>query len=174
MAAPGRHTGVYSIGVVKNLTGLTERQIRYYEEQGLVAPRRTAGGQRLYSPADVERLLRIKLLLHRGKTLEEVRRALETEDALDQRWIAELSAYGMLAREGRQRLRHLPALLGLVRFRRHRPPAIDRLYRGVAPLLAAVAGRPVRLYPLDDPATAFAFRTWLRSARGRSPGREPG
>lgn len=169
MAAPGRHTGVYPIGVVKNLTGLTERQIRYYEEQGLVSPRRTAGNQRLYSPADIERLLRIRLLLHRGKTLDEVRRALETDDAGDQRWIAELSALGMRAGSHRvRRLSQLPALLGILRFRRSRPPTIDRLYRGVPPLLAAVTGRPVRLYPLDDPATAFAFRAWIRDAsRGR-------
>lgn len=155
--------------MVKNLTGLTERRIRYYEEQGLIAPRRTAGGQRLYSPADVERLLRIKLLLHRGKSLEEVRRALETEDALHQRWIAELSALGV-SEEARPRLRHLPVLLGVLRHRRQHPPTLDRLYRGSPPLLASVAGRPIRLYPLEDPAAVFALRAWMRSAPAASGG----
>ena len=35
---------------------LTPSKLRYLEEQGLVEPRRTPGGYRLYSPADVERL----------------------------------------------------------------------------------------------------------------------
>lgn len=35
---------------------LTPSKLRFLEEQGLVEPRRTAGGYRQYSPADVERL----------------------------------------------------------------------------------------------------------------------
>jgi DNA-binding transcriptional MerR regulator len=34
-------------------------KIRYLEDQGLIAPRRTRGGYRLFSPDDVERLARI-------------------------------------------------------------------------------------------------------------------
>ena len=34
-------------------------KIRYLEDQGLVAPRRTRGGYRLFSPDDVERLSEI-------------------------------------------------------------------------------------------------------------------
>lgn len=45
---------VMSIGVVCELTGLSERQIRYYEERKLVFPARTKGGNRRYSFEDVQ------------------------------------------------------------------------------------------------------------------------
>ena len=45
------------ISAVSQLTGLTLRQIRYYEERELIQPERTAGGTRQYSFCDVERLL---------------------------------------------------------------------------------------------------------------------
>ena len=42
------------------LTDLTARQIRYYEDQGLIQPERTAGNRRMYSLNDMDRLLEIK------------------------------------------------------------------------------------------------------------------
>jgi hypothetical protein len=42
--------------------------IRYLEDQGLLAPRRTRGGYRLFSPDDVERLVKI-LRLQRDEFL---------------------------------------------------------------------------------------------------------
>lgn len=64
------------IGEVSRLTGLSERQIRYYEQQGLLQPRRTPGGQRQYGPGEIARLREIKSLLDRGHTLEVARRAI--------------------------------------------------------------------------------------------------
>lgn len=66
-----KNAPVYPIGVVRKLTGLTERQIRYYDRKGLVVPHRTEGKRRLYSRADVEKLLAIKRLLAGGFTLWE-------------------------------------------------------------------------------------------------------
>ncbi|MFO7571798.1 MAG: MerR family transcriptional regulator [Gaiellaceae bacterium] len=43
-------------------------KIRYLEDQGLVAPRRTRGGYRLFAPEDIERLIRI-LRLQRDEFL---------------------------------------------------------------------------------------------------------
>jgi MerR family glutamine synthetase transcriptional repressor len=71
--------GLLGIGPVSALTGLTERQIRYYESQGLIAPRRTPGRQRLYGPAEVARLQQIRHLLDDGHTLHSVRRALGSQ-----------------------------------------------------------------------------------------------
>ena len=68
--------GLLGIGPVSSMTGLTERQIRYYESQGLVSPRRTPGRQRLYGPQEVARLQQIRRLLDEGHTLHSVRRAL--------------------------------------------------------------------------------------------------
>jgi len=64
---------VYPMGVAERLTGLTARQIRYWEQQGLVKPSRTPGGHRMYSEADILRLKEIKRLLSEGMTLERVK-----------------------------------------------------------------------------------------------------
>lgn len=68
---------LYPIGIAEQLTGLTARQIRYYETNGLLAPQRTAGRQRLYSAADVDRLKEVKALMGRGLTLAQARDHLE-------------------------------------------------------------------------------------------------
>ena len=44
-----RSLAVFPIGTVMKLTDLTARQIRYYEDQGLIQPERTAGNRRMYS-----------------------------------------------------------------------------------------------------------------------------
>ncbi len=55
-----RSLAVFPIGTVMKLTDLTARQIRYYEDQGLIQPERTAGNRRMYSLNDMDRLLEIK------------------------------------------------------------------------------------------------------------------
>ena len=66
--------------VVEDLTGLSRRQVRYYEQQGLLRPERSAGGHRLYSPEDLERLTVIKSLMTKGfTTIESVKRCLKSE-----------------------------------------------------------------------------------------------
>jgi MerR family glutamine synthetase transcriptional repressor len=54
-------------------TGLTPRQIRYYEDQGLLHPQRTKGGQRLFSPEELDLLRRIRTWMEEGDSLQEVR-----------------------------------------------------------------------------------------------------
>ncbi len=80
---------VYTIGRVVDLTGLSARQVRYYEKKNLVAPARTAGKQRLYSRDQVHMLQLIKRLLEEGYTLTNIQslvkeygrqRALSLED----------------------------------------------------------------------------------------------
>ncbi|RXI97922.1 MerR family transcriptional regulator [Anaerobacillus alkaliphilus] len=61
-----RNMPLFPIGIVKKLTELTARQIRYYEEHDLVHPSRTSGNQRLFSFNDVDRLLEIKELIDQG------------------------------------------------------------------------------------------------------------
>ena len=63
---------MYPIGVAQELTGLTGRQIRYYESKGLIKPQRTSGNQRIYSQDDIERLKKIKQLLSEGIPLERI------------------------------------------------------------------------------------------------------
>jgi MerR family glutamine synthetase transcriptional repressor len=63
---------VYTIGRVVYLTGLSARQVRYYETKKLVTPARTAGKQRLYSRDQVHLLQMVKRLLDEGYTLTNI------------------------------------------------------------------------------------------------------
>jgi DNA-binding transcriptional MerR regulator len=66
-----------SMADVRRLTGLTERQIRYYDTQQLVVPERTQGGHRVYTQAHIERLLFVKDLLKGGLSIVEIRQRLD-------------------------------------------------------------------------------------------------
>ncbi|MGW0774935.1 MerR family transcriptional regulator [Streptomyces sp. NPDC054802] len=71
------------IGEVAERTGLSLRTIRHYEEVGLVAPSaRSKGGFRLYTEADVERLMVIRRMKPLDFSLEEMRDLLEITDRL--------------------------------------------------------------------------------------------
>jgi DNA-binding transcriptional MerR regulator len=73
---------LWRIGEVAKLTGVTTRTLRYWEELELLQPSsyRTSG-ERLYSPADVNRVNRIRNLQELlGFSLAEVRTVLGTED----------------------------------------------------------------------------------------------
>ncbi len=65
---------VITIGVVSELTGLSERQIRYYEERKLVFPERSKGGTRKFSFSDVERLVDIANKMEDGMQTFEIRK----------------------------------------------------------------------------------------------------
>ncbi|WP_010282235.1 MerR family transcriptional regulator [Bacillus timonensis] len=64
-----RSMPLFPIGIVMQLTELSARQIRYYEENGLVSPARTETNRRLYSFNDVDRLLEIKNLIEQKVNL---------------------------------------------------------------------------------------------------------
>ncbi len=71
------------ISVAAELAGLHPQTLRMYEAKGLVRPARTAGGTRLYSEADVERLLLIQRLTNElGLNLAGVEHVLRLEDEL--------------------------------------------------------------------------------------------
>jgi DNA-binding transcriptional MerR regulator len=72
----------WRIGEVAKLTGVTTRALRYWEELGLLRPAsRTDGGERLYTPADLRRVTRIRDLQELlGFSLEEVKAVLTTGD----------------------------------------------------------------------------------------------
>jgi MerR family copper efflux transcriptional regulator len=71
------------IGQVAELTGLSVRTLRHWEEAGLVTPSaRTAGGFRLYTDRDVERLRTIRRMKPLGFTLEEMKQLLASLDSL--------------------------------------------------------------------------------------------
>lgn len=61
-----RNMPLFSIGIVMQLTDLTARQIRYYEEHDLISPARTEGNKRLFSLNDIDKLLEIKDFIDQG------------------------------------------------------------------------------------------------------------
>ena len=62
------------INEVEALVGITKKNIRFYEAEGLLAPRRNSeNGYRDYGEAEVDALRRIKLLRKLGVPLEEIR-----------------------------------------------------------------------------------------------------
>ena len=71
------------INEVEAAVGVTKKNIRFYEEEGLISPSREPGnGYRSYSQADVERLRRIKLLRKLDVPLAEIREMLEGQRTL--------------------------------------------------------------------------------------------
>jgi len=64
----------------KEKTGLSSRQIRYYDQQDLIFPDRSSGNQRLFSENDIKRLLKIKDLLAAGNSIETVRSKLRAPE----------------------------------------------------------------------------------------------
>ncbi|CAH0344743.1 MerR family transcriptional regulator [Bacillus sp. CECT 9360] len=76
---------VISIGVVSELTGLSERQIRYYEERNLIFPERAEKGNRKYSFADVEALMDIANKIEDGVQTYEIRQEMIREGKKEDR-----------------------------------------------------------------------------------------
>ncbi|HVT68321.1 MAG TPA: MerR family transcriptional regulator [Trebonia sp.] len=54
------------IGELSRRSGVSQRSLRYYEEQGLLRPRRRPSGYREYAPSDVAVVRRIRGLLAAG------------------------------------------------------------------------------------------------------------
>jgi len=68
------------INEVEALVGISRKNIRFYEEQGLLSPKRNSdNGYRDYGEAEVEALRRIKLLRKLGLPIEDIRRMLRCE-----------------------------------------------------------------------------------------------
>jgi MerR family transcriptional regulator/heat shock protein HspR len=79
--------------VAAELSGLHPQTLRVYESRGLVRPRRTPGGTRRYSDADIARLVKIATLTSElGLNLAGVTQVVQLEDTVEQltRRVAEL------------------------------------------------------------------------------------
>ena len=73
------HHAVYVISVAAELAGMHPQTLRIYERRGLITPSRTSGGNRRYSEADIQRLLRIAHLTSLGMNIEGIRQVMELE-----------------------------------------------------------------------------------------------
>ncbi|WP_035052575.1 MerR family transcriptional regulator [Carnobacterium pleistocenium] len=75
-----RSMSVFPIGTVMTLADLSARQIRYYEEQGLICPERNEGNRRMYSLNDIDVLLEIKDYLADGINMAGIKRIYELKE----------------------------------------------------------------------------------------------
>ncbi|MEX0682804.1 MAG: MerR family transcriptional regulator [Dehalococcoidia bacterium] len=84
MATPKQ--GDLQIGEVAELTGVTQRTLRFYEEKGLLRPpSRMDGGFRLYSEEDVQRVKHIRRLQDLlGISLADIKEMVDAEEVLRQ------------------------------------------------------------------------------------------
>jgi len=82
MSTPDDDPQLLHIGAVAERTELSLRTLRHYDEIGLITPsERSSGGFRLYSEADVERILLIRRMKPLDFTLEQMRDLLEVTEA---------------------------------------------------------------------------------------------
>jgi DNA-binding transcriptional MerR regulator len=128
------------IGEVAERCGLSLRTVRYYEEQGLLAPDgRSQGGFRLYSEEQLDRLFVIKQMKPLGFSVAEMRDLLHALDTLAlaepgprEAARARLDDYARQAAARRDRLREDLARADAF---------LDRLATAGEPTVASVAGR---------------------------------
>ena len=79
-----KERGVFMISVAGELAAMHPQTLRIYEARGLIEPKRSPKGTRLYSHADVERLRRIQELTgDAGMNLAGVEKVFELEAALE-------------------------------------------------------------------------------------------
>lgn len=164
---PGVDAGVpvYPIGVVQRLTGLSARQIRYYEKEGLLTPSRTRGNRRLFSPADVDRLRQVKGLMEQGLTLEGVRALLAAGPG--QEVVEPAGTAGDAAQAGAPG----PAGPGQEAGASPEPEGAGREVPAHPALFRQARGRRLSsLFPVDQQAELVR---WLEEQREEQPQREP-
>jgi MerR family transcriptional regulator/heat shock protein HspR len=75
--------GVFMISVAAELADMHPQTLRMYEQRGLIEPKRSPKGTRLYSHDDVDRLRRIQEMTSElGMNLAGVERIFEMEDKM--------------------------------------------------------------------------------------------
>jgi MerR family transcriptional regulator, global nitrogen regulator len=79
-----RNKKVMTMGVVTEMTGLSVRKIRYYEQRELIFPERTPTGIRKYSFSDIEKLMEIARKIEDGVQTAEIRIGIKRRENWDE------------------------------------------------------------------------------------------
>jgi MerR family transcriptional regulator/heat shock protein HspR len=99
-----RDRGVFMISVAAELADMHPQTLRMYEARGLIEPKRSPKGTRLYSQSDVDRLRRIQEMTNElGLNLAGVERVLVLEEQLE-RATRRLEALERRSREMREEM----------------------------------------------------------------------
>jgi DNA-binding transcriptional MerR regulator len=78
------------IGELAERTGVPQRMLRYYEQQGLLAPRRGDNGYRRYAEQDIARVRQVRGLISSGMPTRIIRLVLQAQET-DGSWKPECS-----------------------------------------------------------------------------------
>lgn len=96
--------GVFMISIAADLAGMHPQTLRMYESRGLITPKRSPKGTRLYSQQDVQRLRRIQeMTAELGMNLAGVEKVFQLEGELA-RMGKRLEALEQLSVELRQQM----------------------------------------------------------------------
>src|SRR5436305_8451281 len=102
--------GVFMISVAAELADMHPQTLRMYEARGLIEPKRSPKGTRLYSHEDVQRLRRIQeMTAELGMNLAGVERVFELEEQLEA-MAAKVSALERRAAQLTEEVQRLEAL----------------------------------------------------------------
>src|SRR5437588_11115981 len=102
--------GVFMISVAAELAEMHPQTLRMYESRGLIEPKRSPKGTRLYSHRDVNRLRRIQeMTAELGMNLAGVERVFELEEQLESMQL-KVAALEKRARELDAEVRRLEAI----------------------------------------------------------------
>lgn len=71
----------YTVGQLASMAGVSTRALRYYEEMGLLRPRRTTSNYRTYNGRDARRLAQILAMRACGLSVATIRHVLEDPNA---------------------------------------------------------------------------------------------
>lgn len=135
IAAPPK-TETYTITELSEEFGITPRTIRFYEDKGLIHPRRN-GMNRVYSRRDRARLLLILRGKRLGFSLADIREMLDLYDIGD----GQVEQLRTMLRKSRERIASLEAR------RRDIDDAISELSSGCGQIEAVLARKGV---PVDE------------------------
>src|SRR5262252_6379697 len=106
----GKKQPRWQIGQLANLGATTARAIRLYHTAGLMPePPRSEGGYRLYGPADLAALIRIRRLRSLGFQVEQIKALLSPTEPTDLS-----SAFGVLRDDLQRRIDALRATIEVV------------------------------------------------------------
>ena len=78
------HTPFYTVGQVASMLAIQQALLRRIDDQQVVSPERSAGGQRRYSRRDIVRVQQVVVMMGEGMTLPAIRRIIELEQRLAQ------------------------------------------------------------------------------------------
>jgi MerR family transcriptional regulator/heat shock protein HspR len=138
--------GVFMISVAAELADMHPQTLRMYEARGLIEPKRSAKGTRLYSQEDVELLRRIQAMtMQLGLNLAGVERVLELESEIEE-MRGQIEGMQVAAQQAQVELAE-----ELERVRRSFRAELVPVRYGTAMVPAAAARSPFRV-PVSRPA----------------------